>query len=174
MSLTSFPTQECLSFPLERLWRTPGSSSLYINSFSTLTATAQQALDRVANQVADCDRIDLIFFKADCRQAVMDLKHLYQHLLEQPQDAAASAIDAIIGLRRTQASMLDFIAVIFIRCAVNLLRATCICRSTAGSDVETVKQATLKQSASALRLHSVLASLRRALRTLALVHAIIR
>lgn len=179
--LSPFPSRtDLVSFPLERLWRSPPVVSMQEgDSFHSLVSSAQQALDRLLarghgdrqqqkQQQPSPDGLamvkldDLFLFKADSRQIVSDLKCLHALLLR----LSAAKTDATTKrARATQAATLDFAVIVFIRCTVDLIAATCAAPSGGGGD-EGLR-------ASAERWTAATMTLRKTLRTAALLHAML-
>lgn len=171
--LSPFPSRiDLVSFPLERLWRSPPVLSMQEgDSFHSLVSSAQQALDRLlarGQQQPNPEGLiivkldDLFLFKSDSRQVVSDLKCLHALLLR----LSAAETDATTKrARATQAATLDFAVIVFIRCAVDLIAATCAAPSGGGGGA--------RQRASAERWTAATMTLRKTLRTLALLHAML-
>jgi hypothetical protein len=168
-----------MSFPLERLWRSPPVGSVQEgDSFHSLVSSAQQALDRLLarghgdrqqqkQQQPSPDGLaivkldDLFLFKADSRQIVSDLKCLHALLLR----LSAAETDATTKrARATQAATLDFAVIVFIRCTVDLIAATCAAPGGGGGE---------GLRASAERWTAATMTLRKTLRTVALLHAML-
>ncbi len=178
--LSPFPSRiDLVSFPLERLWRSPPVVSVQEgDSFHPLVSSAQQALDRLLARghgdrqqhqqqpspdglaIAKLD--DLFLFKADSRQIVSDLKCLHALLLRL---SAAETEATTKRARATQAATLDFAVIVFIRCTVDLIRAT-TCAAPSGGGGEGLR-------ASAERWTAATMTLRKTLRTVALLHAML-
>lgn len=171
--MSPFPSRiDLVSFPLERLWRSPPVLSMQEgDSFHSLVSSAQQALDRLlarGQQQPNPEGLiivkldDLFLFKSDSRQVVSDLKCLHALLLR----LSAAETDATTKrARATQAATLDFAVIVFIRCAVDLIAATCAAPSGGGGGA--------RQRASAERWTAATMTLRKTLRTLALLHAML-
>jgi hypothetical protein len=198
--LSPFPSRiDLLSFPLERFWRSqqqlPTAASTSASaSFHTLVSSAQQALDRLLARSGE-DRLvvvvvepdELSQIKLDCRNAVSDLKRLHALLraddvkTETKERRAATGQGGDAATRTAaaaamQAATLDFAVMIFIRCTADMI-AACAKASSSPPPPTTVTKTKLSPSgdhrASVERWTAATMTLRKALRTLALLHALL-
>jgi hypothetical protein len=192
--LSPFPCRaDLLSFPLERFWRSqqqlPTAASTSASaSFHTLVSSAQQALDRLLARSGE-DRLVVVMvepdelsqIKLDCRNAVSDLKRLHALLraddvkTETKERRAATGQGGDAATRTAaaaamQAATLDFAVMVFIRCTADMIAAAC---ARASSSSASPSPTTGDHRASVERWTGATITLRKALRTLALLHALL-